>query len=59
MRERRFVLEPLAEIDPELSLPPDGVRVSDLLSTGSVASQPLVVVAGEGRSPRPVQGGRR
>lgn len=32
MRERRFVLAPLAEIAPDLALPPDGARVADLLA---------------------------
>lgn len=32
LRERRFVLEPLAEIAPDLSVPPDGARVADLLA---------------------------
>jgi 2-amino-4-hydroxy-6-hydroxymethyldihydropteridine diphosphokinase len=32
LRERRFVLEPLAEIAPDLRVPPDGARVSDLLA---------------------------
>ncbi|MFL6235903.1 MAG: 2-amino-4-hydroxy-6-hydroxymethyldihydropteridine diphosphokinase [Thermoanaerobaculia bacterium] len=32
MRERRFVLAPLAEIAPDLAVPPDGVRVADLLA---------------------------
>lgn len=32
MRERRFVLEPLAALDPELRLPPDGATVRDLLA---------------------------
>ncbi|MDR3211443.1 MAG: 2-amino-4-hydroxy-6-hydroxymethyldihydropteridine diphosphokinase [Planctomycetota bacterium] len=31
LRERRFVLEPLAEIVPELPLPPDGVTATTLL----------------------------
>lgn len=31
MRERRFVLVPLAEIAPDLPVPPDGDRVADLL----------------------------
>lgn len=31
MRERRFVLVPLAEIAPDLPVPPDGARVRDLL----------------------------
>jgi 2-amino-4-hydroxy-6-hydroxymethyldihydropteridine diphosphokinase len=30
MRERRFVLVPLAEIAPRLAVPPDGRRVADL-----------------------------
>ena len=32
MRERRFVLAPLAEIAPDLTVPPDGARVADLLA---------------------------
>lgn len=32
LRERRFVLEPLAEIAPDLRVPPDGVTVSELLA---------------------------
>jgi 2-amino-4-hydroxy-6-hydroxymethyldihydropteridine diphosphokinase len=32
MRERRFVLVPLAEIAPDLTVPPDGARVADLLA---------------------------
>jgi 2-amino-4-hydroxy-6-hydroxymethyldihydropteridine diphosphokinase len=32
LRERRFVLEPLAEIAPDLAVPPDGARVADLLA---------------------------
>jgi 2-amino-4-hydroxy-6-hydroxymethyldihydropteridine diphosphokinase len=32
LRERRFVLEPLAEIAPDLRIPPDGARVGDLLA---------------------------
>lgn len=52
MRERRFVLAPLAELDPELSLPPDGVRVLDLLASQRVASQELEVV---GTVPSPAQ----
>ena len=31
MRERRFVLEPLAEIAPDLAVPPDGATVRELL----------------------------
>jgi 7,8-dihydro-6-hydroxymethylpterin-pyrophosphokinase len=32
LRERRFVLAPLAEIAPDLRLPPDGARVAELLT---------------------------
>lgn len=32
LRERRFVLEPLAEIAPDLAVPPDGARIADLLA---------------------------
>jgi 2-amino-4-hydroxy-6-hydroxymethyldihydropteridine diphosphokinase len=32
LRERRFVLEPLAEIAPDLSVPPDGTPVRELLA---------------------------
>jgi 7,8-dihydro-6-hydroxymethylpterin-pyrophosphokinase len=32
LRERRFVLAPLAEIAPDLALPPDGARVAELLA---------------------------
>lgn len=32
MRERRFVLAPLAEIAPDLRVPPDGTRVAELLA---------------------------
>ncbi|HEX7181977.1 MAG TPA: 2-amino-4-hydroxy-6-hydroxymethyldihydropteridine diphosphokinase [Thermoanaerobaculia bacterium] len=32
LRERRFVLEPLAAIAPDLPVPPDGVTVGELLS---------------------------
>ncbi|HEY0514379.1 MAG TPA: 2-amino-4-hydroxy-6-hydroxymethyldihydropteridine diphosphokinase [Thermoanaerobaculia bacterium] len=32
LRERRFVLAPLAEIAPDLAVPPDGARVADLLA---------------------------
>lgn len=32
LRERRFVLEPLAEIAPDLPVPPDGVTVLELLA---------------------------
>jgi 2-amino-4-hydroxy-6-hydroxymethyldihydropteridine diphosphokinase len=32
LRERRFVLAPLADLVPDLALPPDGRRVGDLLA---------------------------
>lgn len=32
LRERRFVLEPLAEIAPDLAVPPDGTLVRELLA---------------------------
>jgi len=48
LRERRFVLEPLAELDPDLELPRDGVTVGALLRQAGVAGQELVVVAVEG-----------
>ena len=32
MRSRRFVLAPLADLAPDLPLPPDGARVRDLLA---------------------------
>ena len=41
LRERLFVLEPLAEIAPELALPPDGKRVRealDLLRRGTAGA---------------------
>jgi 2-amino-4-hydroxy-6-hydroxymethyldihydropteridine diphosphokinase len=41
LAERRFVLEPLVELDPELTLP-DGRRVEDLLGgpTGGISQAP-------------------
>lgn len=32
LRERRFVLAPLADVAPDLAVPPDGARVRDLLA---------------------------
>lgn len=32
LRERRFVLEPLAEIAPDLAVPPEGLTVRELLA---------------------------
>jgi 2-amino-4-hydroxy-6-hydroxymethyldihydropteridine diphosphokinase len=40
LRERRFVLEPLAEIAPDLAVPPDGTTVRELLAR--LAGQPGV-----------------
>jgi len=40
LRERRFVLEPLAEIAPDLPVPPDGAAVRDLLAR--LPSEPAV-----------------
>jgi len=56
MRERRFVLEPLFELDPDLELPPDGIRVVDLLRGEAIANQPLAVVDEYGARPGPVHG---
>lgn len=39
LRTRRFVLEPLAELWPELHLPPDGAAISELLR--GLAAPPL------------------
>lgn len=50
LRERRFVLEPLADLDPDLALPPDGTRVEELLRRPRIAAQPLEVVSTPGRS---------
>ncbi len=33
LRSRRFYLAPLAELDPELPVPPDGITVGELLRT--------------------------
>jgi len=40
LRERRFVLEPLAEIAPDLELPPDGATPAELLQ--GLAERPWV-----------------
>ena len=56
MRERRFVLEPLLELDPDLELPPDSVSVAELLCNEAVANQQLEVVEETGARPGPVQG---
>jgi 2-amino-4-hydroxy-6-hydroxymethyldihydropteridine diphosphokinase len=56
MRERRFVLQPLLELDEDLELPPDSVRVVDLLGDAAVANQELEVVDESGVRPEPVPG---
>ena len=51
MRERRFVLEPLAELDPGLPIPPDGAKVDTLLREPAVAAQQLeVILVEDGRN---------
>ena len=40
LRERRVVLEPLAEIAPDLRIPPDGAKARDLLAR--LPPEPLV-----------------
>lgn len=45
LRERRFVLEPLAAIAPGLAVPPDGLTVAELLAR--VADQPGVERVGD------------
>ena len=44
MRERRFVLQPLFELDPELELPPDSARIADLLCDEAIRNQELEVI---------------
>jgi 7,8-dihydro-6-hydroxymethylpterin-pyrophosphokinase len=41
MRRRRFVLEPMAEIEPDLKLPPDGRPVAELLADPKISGQDL------------------
>jgi 7,8-dihydro-6-hydroxymethylpterin-pyrophosphokinase len=53
MRERRFVLQPLFELDPELELPPDSARVADLLCAEAIRNQELEVVDETGVRPGP------
>ena len=59
MRRRRFVLEPLAELDPGLALPPDGVTVDALLREPEVAGQELEPVVREGGRNGDVSGSQR
>jgi 2-amino-4-hydroxy-6-hydroxymethyldihydropteridine diphosphokinase len=49
IRTRRFVLEPLLEIEPGFTLP-DGTRAADLLAT--VADQPVRLIGPFQRGPR-------
>lgn len=49
MRERRFVLEPLAEIAPDLPVPPDGVPVRELLAL--LPAEPAVERVGWSKNP--------
>lgn len=41
MRQRRFVLAPMAELDATLALPPDGTPLLDLLRSPEIAGQEL------------------
>ena len=59
MRERRFVLEPLAELDPDLEVPPDGAKVEALLREADVAAQELEVVLFEDGRNEDVAGRQR
>jgi 2-amino-4-hydroxy-6-hydroxymethyldihydropteridine diphosphokinase len=47
LAERRFVLEPLSEIAPDLTVPPDGERVADL----ALQAHDEIVKVGWSRSP--------
>jgi len=48
LRERRFVLAPLADLAPDLALPPDGSTVRDLLA--ALPERPWAVRLGPGGS---------
>jgi 2-amino-4-hydroxy-6-hydroxymethyldihydropteridine diphosphokinase len=50
MRDRRFVLAPLADLEPELPLPPDGTTVRAALA--SLPDRPWVRRVRQSRSPR-------
>ena len=41
LRHRRFVLQPLVDLDPTLALPGEGVALSKLLAVGEVKAQKL------------------
>lgn len=47
LRERRFVLQPLADLAPELALPPDGAKVSQLLERLGTEQRIELVTAGD------------
>ena len=49
LRGRRFVLAPLADLAPDLALPPDGARVSELLA--ALPPTPTVERLGTDRGP--------
>lgn len=48
LRERAFVLLPLAEIAPDLRVPPDGRKVLDLLSDLPARSRRILELGGSG-----------
>ncbi len=58
LRERRFVLQPLADLVPDLALPPDGAKVSDLLERLGTEQRIELVAAGDWAS-RESDRGRR
>ena len=47
LRQRRFVLQPLADLVPDLALPPDGARVSDLLERLGTGQRIELVATGD------------
>lgn len=53
LAERRFVLAPLAEIAPDLAVPPEGRRVADLLARLPRNSPGEVVLVGPPIAPEP------
>ena len=44
LAERRFALEPMIDLDPDLVLP-DGSRIADLVARTSTQQQPVEAVA--------------